>query len=475
MRLTRRVLFLLSLFSFVGSSAQDTLPLPVAPAYTGPFVVTGILVEGNRSTKERVILRELVLRELDTVATSEQLYYLIERCRQNVYNMSLFNSVRIVPTYLSANEVFLTVTVSERWFYWPTPIFKYSDPNFNTWWLTRDFRRVYYGAFLYRYNMRGRNETLYAKVQLGYAKEFALRYRFPFIDAKQRWGLAFGAGRTQQDEITTGTIGNKREFITLRGRETRAEWKGDIEATLRPAFDIRHAFRLAYTSASALDSVGRAFPNYFSDGANKLRFFTVSYSFTHDGRDNRVYPLSGSQTLFRVEHHGLGPLDPDDVDLTTYYGGYLHSWRVGKRWSVGGSFRGKVSVGPKLPYYLQQALGYDDYVRGYEYYVIDGEHFALGKANVLWALLKPREYVFEGMKNDNFKTLFLAIYLNAFADFGYVWDTRYKERNFLANDVQQGYGLGVNVLTSYDQVMRVEYAINGLQERAFYLHFAQPF
>jgi outer membrane protein assembly factor BamA len=424
---------------------------------------------------ERVIVRELVLQEGDTVLSSEQLYYLLERCRQNVYNMGLFNTVRVLPLYITASEVIVTVTVSERWFYWPTPIFKYSDPNFNTWWLTRDFRRVYYGAFLYRYNMRGRNETLYAKVQLGYAKEFALRYRFPYVDKKQRWGLAFGAGRTRQDEITTGTVGNKRDFITLRGKETRAEWKADVEATLRPAFDMRHAFRVAYTSAVTLDTVNVAFPNYFVDGSNNLRFFSLSYSFSYDRRDNRIYPLSGSQTLFRAEHHGLGRFDKDDVDLTTLYGGYLRSWKTGKRWSLGGSLRGKASIGPRLPYYLQQGLGYDDYVRGYEYYVVDGEHYVLGKANVLWALVTPREYVFENMHSANFRTLYLAIYLNLFADYGYVWDSRYAQRNPLANSLQQGYGLGVNVVTSYDQVMRVEYTINAASERAFYLHFAQPF
>ena len=187
MRAARALLFFLVLSAAVTARSQRD------SSYTGPFAIAGIVLEGNRATKERVILRELTVREGDTARTSEQLYYLLERSRQNVYNTGLFNSVHIVPTYLSAHDVFLTVTVSERWFYWPTPIFKYSDPNFNTWWLTRDFRRVYYGAFLYRYNMRGRNETLYAKVQLGYAKEFAMRYRFPFIDRKQRWGLAGAA------------------------------------------------------------------------------------------------------------------------------------------------------------------------------------------------------------------------------------------------------------------------------------------
>ncbi len=107
-------------------------------------------------------------------------------------NLGLFNTATLLPTFIGPHEVFITITVNERWFWWPTPIFQFADPNFNTWWLTRDFRRVNFGAYIFRHNMRGMNETLYAKVQFGYAKEFALRYRFPFIDKRQRWGLSAG-------------------------------------------------------------------------------------------------------------------------------------------------------------------------------------------------------------------------------------------------------------------------------------------
>ena len=261
----------------------------------------------------------------------------------------------------------------------------------------------------------------------------------------------------------------------MRGRETRREWKGDVEATLRPAFDMRHSFRLGYTHADVLDSVVRMVPTYFTEGDARIDYFSIGYSFVHDQRDNRVYPLSGTFTMFRTDHYGLPVLGDDRVDLTTFYGAVQRSWRTSERWSIGGSLRSKVSIGPELPYYMQQGLGYDDYVRGYEYDVIDGEHYALFKANALWALVEPREYIFTGMKNDNFKTLYLAVYLNAFADFGRVWDSRYAYKNPLANRIQQGYGIGVNVVTSYDQVMRVEFAVNGRAASGFYLHFAQPF
>lgn len=477
---------LCSLLFLAAHAAMAQVPPALTPAqggdstaaYAGPYVISGIAVEGNKSTKERVILREMLLREGDTIPTSEQLYYLIERSRQNVLNMSLFTSVTVLPLYLSPHEVFLTVTVGERWPFWPTPIFKYSDPNFNTWWLTRDFRRVYWGAFLYRYNMRGRNETLYAKVQVGYAKEFALRYRFPFIDKKQQVGLAFGAGYTLQDEITIGTYGRQqgnRVFFKLPGEATRTERKGDVEVTMRPAFDMRHAFRASYVDARILDTVRQEVPWYFINGRDREAYFSLSYAFIYDLRDSRVYPRSGSYFDLRIDRHGLGFGGVNEPDITTFYSTLMRAWRAGERWSLGGSLKGKVTVGPELPYYNQVALGYDDYVRGYEYHVVDGEHFTLGKANVLWALLKPHDYVWKAMKSDNFRNLYLAIYLNAFADFGYVWDDRYAENNFLSNNWQVAAGMGINVVTIYDQIMRVEYAVNRENERAFYLHFAQPF
>lgn len=444
-------------------------------AYTGPFAILAILLEGNATTKDRVILRELTIKEGDTVRTTEQLYYLIERSRQNVNNLSLFNSVRIVPTYVSTHEVILTVTVSERWPYRIAPIFKLSDPNLNTWWLTKDLSRIYYGAFLYRLNMRGRNETLYAKAQIGYAKEFALRYRFASIDPRQRWGLAFGAGHTQQDEITTGTIDNKREFVTLEGERTRSEWKGDVEATFRPAFDMRHSFRLGYTNAEVLDSVVSAMPTYFTEGDHQLACFSLAYTFTYDQRDSKVYPLDGLYSLFRVEQNGLGLFGDDQVDITTFYWALQRSWRTSDRWSLGASVRAKASATPELPYYMQQGLGYSDYVRGYEYYVIDGQHYVLGKVNALWALLRPHEYTVERWRNDQFRTFTVAVYLNAFADFGRVWDPRYAEQNPLAGTLTQGYGLGMHVVDSYDHVIRMEVAVNARSETGFYLHFAQPF
>ena len=94
---------------------------------------------------------------------------------------------------------------------------------------------------------------------------------------------------------------------------------------------------------------------------------------------------------------------------------------------------------------------------------------------MLFALLPPREYYLEPIPMEAFRTLYLAVYLNAFVDVGHAWDDRYAAVNPLANTWLTGYGLGLDVVTSYDQVIRLEVARNGLAENGFYLHFSHPF
>ncbi len=436
--------------------------------------IDGVAVDGNRITKERIILRELLLHEGDSV-TATELYARIERSTQNLRNLSLFNSVSIMPLFLSERNVFLTVTVNERWYWWPELIFKVADPNFNTWWLTRDFRRVNWGAYLNRYNFRGLNETLYLKFQFGYTKEFGLRYRIPFIDARQRWGISVGAAYAEQNEVTVATIANKRVFARFDDREVRTERKADVQVTLRRAHDRRHMWRLGYVHAMVDDTVRRATNDYFRGGGLRSGYFTFGYGFSIDRRDSKPYPLKGMLIEIGLERLGLGIAGEAEPDVTLATTTITRHWKPATRWSLGASIRARTAFSDDIPYFNQEGLGYGTYVRGYEYYIIDGQHAAAAKANVLFALLPPREYYLEPIPMEAFRTLYLAVYLNAFVDVGHAWDDRYAAVNPLANTWLTGYGLGLDVVTSYDQVIRLEVARNGLAENGFYLHFSHPF
>ncbi len=433
----------------------------------------GVTISGNAITQERIILRELVLREGDTLG-STAMYEKLERSRQNLMNTGLFNTVTVLPLYLDPRSVMVEVTVNERWYWWPSFIFDLADPNFNTWWLTKDFDRVNYGMYLFRYNLRGRNETAYIKAQFGYTRQFGIRYKVPNLDASQRWGFSIGAAYEEQAEVTAGTQDNLRTLVRDFDGSNREHWGGDVEVTYRRSHDIRHTARLRYTRAQVRDTIVQVASDYFDGNATDTRYLTLGYSFIWDRRDSRVFPRSGHFEEVRADRYGLGVLDRAAPDITTLYGTTKHWWRLHDKWTLALSARGKYTFGTP-PYYVQEGIGYSHAVRGYEYYVIDGEHFALGKANVVFQLVKPRTYRLEAVPLEAFRTLYVAVYLNLFSDWGHVWDSRYAESNFLANRWINGNGIGLDVVTSYDQVLRGEYTVNALGEHGFFLHFTQPF
>lgn len=463
-----RALLLLLLLAYAHPGAAQVLAKP-----DGSARVMGITISGNKTTKARIILRELVVHDGDSLSYTA-LYEKLERSRQNLMNTGLFNTVTVLPLYLDKAHVMVEVTVNERWYLWPAIIFDLADPNFNTWWLTRDFDRVNYGLYLYKYNLRGRNETGYIKAQFGYTRQFAFRYKVPNLDRTQRWGVSAGLSYDEQAEITAGTVDNVRTLIRSDRGSNRDQWIGNLEVTLRRSHDIRHMARLNYVQATARDTVIGSALDYFSGSATATRFLTLGYTFIWDRRDNRAFPRRGHFEEARVDRYGLGMLDVAAPDITTLYGTSKRWLHLHDKWTLGLSVRGKYTFGTP-PYYVQEGLGYGHYVRGYEYYVIDGEHFALGKANLIFQLIKPRTYRLEHVPVEAFRTLYFALYLDLYSDLGHVWDSRYAERNFLANRWISGNGVGLNVVTSYDQVLRGEYSMNAQGEHGFFLHFTQPF
>jgi hypothetical protein len=54
---------------------------------------------------------------------------------------------------------------------------------------------------------------------------------------------------------------------------------------------------------------------------------------------------------------------------------------------------------------------------------------------------------------------------------GYISDTRDNVLNPLANDLLVGYGLGIDLVTYYDWVIRFEYSFNKKGESGFFIHF----
>jgi hypothetical protein len=175
-----------------------------------------------------------------------------------------------------------------------------------------------------------------------------------------------------------------------------------------------------------------------------------------------------------MEKIGLGAFEtsPD-----VFYAKITTDWYqpIKGRWYWASNLTMKMSAGQDVPYFLNQGLGYkNDYVRTYELYVIDAMNFALVKNNLKYAILNPVTRYIPFIKNERFGKIHFALYANVFFDCAYSWKMPENPTSFLDNKFIFGTGIGLDFVTYYDKVLRLEYGINDMGETGLFIHFVAP-
>ena len=145
------------------------------------------------------------------------------------------------------------------------------------------------------------------------------------------------------------------------------------------------------------------------------------------------------------------------------------------RFFLGSSFKAKWSSNSYQPYFSQKGFGFSDYVRGYEYYVIDGQDFWLSKTILKYLLVKKTKFDIPYVKMKQFRKSYYSLYLGFFSDMGYIVDKQNTRKNNLSNSLLWGNGISLDYVTYYDKLLRIEFSTNHLGEKGVFLHFSSPF
>ena len=127
-------------------------------------------------------------------------------------------------------------------------------------------------------------------------------------------------------------------------------------------------------------------------------------------------------------------------------------------------------ISAEYPYFLTESLGYcENFVRGYEYYVVDGQGIGLFRSNLRVKAIDKTLHspIF---RNSQFGTIPVQVYPKIFADAGYVSDDVFTSTNTPRNTLLYSAGIGMDITTYYDWVFRFEGAVNALGEFGLYLH-----
>ena len=125
---------------------------------------------------------------------------------------------------------------------------------------------------------------------------------------------------------------------------------------------------------------------------------------------------------------------------------------------------------------MVKGLGFNnDVVRGYELYVIHGQHYFVNKTSLKKVLLSGSKKL-NNFPLEQFSHFPYAIYLKTFFDMGYSVNTRQNEGNSpLSDQLLFGGGMGLDIVTMYDIVIRLEYSFNSIGENAFFFHIQSEF
>ena len=436
------------------------------------IIVKEFKIIGNKTTRENIIIREVPIDINDTIASGE-LEKILSRTRSNLLNTSLFNFVTVAPVYFDDSHISLYITVEERWYWWPIPIFDVEENNFNTWWKEKDYGRVNYGLYLSKKNFRGRKEVMTILFQKGYTEKLGVKYEVPYVNRKKTNGLSLKFNYSRNHEITYATNKNIREYYRIDNRYVKKEISSNIGYELRPKLYNKHNFNFEYTNVEVSESVSFLNDNYLVNGENSMQFFSLNYVLKRDKRDNKNYPKKGFYYDFDVNKDGLGLLGSKLNSL--YFTSHIKKfWQLSNRFYFSGSLKGKVTLN-EGPYFLYNGLGYrNNIVRGYELYVINGEYYGLMKSQLRYALLKNKVFNLGVVPARKFNKIPLAIYMGAFFDGGYVDSKINNLNNHLVNSVLFGGGVSMDFVSYYDMVLRVEYSMNKMKERGLFLHFVAP-
>lgn len=435
--------------------------------------VAGIAVYGNLKTKAFIIEREFSFKQGDYVSASE-LPEKLEFARRQLINTGLFLQVEVRIENQFEDIVFISVLVKERWYIFPLPYFKLIDRNFNEWWVTQNasLDRVNFGAKIIHNNFSGKNDKLNLWLITGYSRQLALKYERPYAFKSLKFGYNAFINLNKQKELNYGSDNSKQLFYNNPDDYVRESMRLQFDLTYRPAILTRHTFRIGFTSEKLSDSIAIRNPNYLPNGLSKINIPELSYTIRYYNTDYNMYPLKGFQLEANLTRQGgfKGPIDATTLRIITSY-----TQPISAKAQIQYQYGGIIRVPFNQPFYTKQLFGYGNiFMRGLEYYVIDGVAGSVGRVTGRRQLINFIVPLPSSAKNKKKFEVPIMILGKLYGDAGYAYDKN-PGTSILNNRFLYTGGAGIDIVAAYDIVLRFEYSFNQFGENGFFFHVRKDF
>ncbi len=449
--------------------------------------VAHIGMVGVNKTRDWVILREMSIQAGDSVSVAD-LPEILERSRTNIYNLGLFNHVALT-TQEVGQDLFVLITVNERFFFLGAPILKLEERNsfdaLNAL-LNQDLRRLSYGLSFSWRNLTGRNETLTFLGQLGFSQQLGFEFIRPALWRSQNIDFNCYYLITRRPEVIIGTDLGEPYWARLHATPLQLAQRGYVafrkRINLYQGFYLRLGYNHYQVSDSLYDFVQAGDSRwYLTNNQGIENYATWLWQYAADYRDVKAFPLKGWKAQVYMRGTGL-----KSMGSTAFVKGgfsFAQHLPLSHRWNFSYGSQQIVTLGDSVPFFEKSFVGLSanefpnisTEIRGYEPYLLSGTYVGMVKTELKFAVI-PRHIVrLENMPIEKLQHTSFGVYLSAFLDNGWVSDkslSNYDTR--FTNTWLRGYGVGLNVIGIYDLLIRMEYSRNHLGQGGLYFHSSLP-
>lgn len=383
--------------------------------------ITQIVIIGNETTEENVILRELLIKIGDIANDS-----LLAGSKKRLQNLLLFNRVEMNLLPQESNFILL-IEVTERLYIYPLPIFTLHD---------RDWKKISYGFSLSHQNFRGQNEKLRTAFWFGYRSGYGISYSDQWTGDSLHLTTYFDLGKYVSEHRTLGFEERHIASSAAIGKW----WNYHFKTELLLLFDyLRVAEKIAFL--------------LHSKESTETIWGTRLY-LRYDTRDLYAYPTSGWAGYFQATKYGIFQ------EYNNYWKFYLdiRNYLDLGFFTLASRFN-QVYLFGQIPIYRQNYIGFSERIRGHFFDVYQGNHIHAGNLELRFPILPVRYFSFDAilLPDDYLKNLKFGMNVGIFVDTGIAWTkcNEYSIKNF-----HTGFGAGLHFRLPYVEVVRFDYAFN---------------
>lgn len=439
-----------------------------------------IIFQGNEVTRSEVLRREILFQKNDTLT-----FTAIRRSQSELFNLLLFNLVKITAKRFHPNDsiapvkgltkflklgqnqanlrrksyTLVLVTVYERWYIVPVPIFDLRGTSVTQWVKNPTIANLNVGLSLQHQNFTGHGDLFSASFGVGFDPFVGVSYSTPYIFGSDKFGLGVAAEYRQLRNTAEGY--NKFEVpiydqfkrsvaISASHRLSTFNYYGIYAeyASINVHQDVREKYSFSTISKTGID-----------------RFVTLSAYYNYQRMDYILFPMEG--TLFSLKLSQVG--FPGSQNRINYLRGavdFRYYQPITNFLSIAWRNFTVLSTNEPVPNHQRLFIGYNTQIRGYTSTIFNGDNLQLNTLELRAPIIRLNTLKLDFIPIEQFSIVQYGLFLSVFVDAGAAWynkateGSKNKKTHFDLDDYKYGYGAGLLIIGGYQWTSRLDFAFS---------------